>query len=298
MQTIGPGVGRIVLRPHGSEAVFSELSYAYPLKLLSPKVSQRNTAVVYVLSYGGGLVGGDQIKLSVEVHDGSSLVMLSQGSTKVFKTRPGHQLAQGQNLEMNDLTCQHFDIEVSPGSSVFLLPDPVTCFRSAKYNQVQKFRLSGDASAVLLDWITSGRKSLGEEWVFNRYYSLNELWVDGKRIARDAMLLEEEIPIQSVPTRTLADRLQPYSCYATVLMYGPLTQAISRTLTAEFEAISVFKQHTRPSLIWSISPISEGEGCVLRVAAGESEDVRRWLGRALRPLEGIIGMDIYRRAFA
>ncbi|KAK7694901.1 hypothetical protein QCA50_002089 [Cerrena zonata] len=148
--------------------------------------------------------------------------MLTQGSTKVFKTRPGQRLARTHTSSETDLTSQHLDVQVSPGSALILLPDPVTCFRSAKYNQIQKFHIAEGSSAVLLDWITSGRKSLGEEWVFSRYYSLNELWVDGKRIARDPLLLEEDSnPIESLPTRTLEDRLKPYSCYATILMYGP-----------------------------------------------------------------------------
>lgn len=72
------GVGRIVLGLHGSEAVFSEMSSAYPLKLLSPRIEQQNVSVVYILSYGGGLVGGDRIELGVEVQEGAVLVMLSQ----------------------------------------------------------------------------------------------------------------------------------------------------------------------------------------------------------------------------
>ena len=72
------GSGRIVLRRHGAEAAFSELSYVYPLKLLSPRLSPENASTVYVVSYGGGLVGGDRIQLSVVVSEGAALVMLTQ----------------------------------------------------------------------------------------------------------------------------------------------------------------------------------------------------------------------------
>lgn len=78
MPQVGAGVGRISLQSHGTEAVFSELSYSYPVKLLSPRISQPNVAVVYVLSYGGGLVGGDHLKLSVNIQDQVVLVMLTQ----------------------------------------------------------------------------------------------------------------------------------------------------------------------------------------------------------------------------
>lgn len=72
-----PGSGRITVSLHGEKAVLSELSSTYPLKLLSPHVHDR-TAIVYLLTYGGGLVGGDQVDLAVEVQPGTGLVLLSQ----------------------------------------------------------------------------------------------------------------------------------------------------------------------------------------------------------------------------
>ena len=75
---IQAGSGRIALGAQGQTVAFSELSSAYPLKLLSPRISQDRVAVVYVLTYGGGLVGGDQLKLHVDVEDKTILVLLSQ----------------------------------------------------------------------------------------------------------------------------------------------------------------------------------------------------------------------------
>ncbi|KAJ3017866.1 hypothetical protein NUW54_g481 [Trametes sanguinea] len=317
VETIEPGHGRIVVRNDGFSNVFSELSAAYPLKLLSPQIPSSDVSVVYMLSYGGGLVGGDCVQLHAEVHDGARLAMLSQvtpffgllpcaycrprgmhqGSTKVFKTRPGHRLAA--LVDAGTTTQQKLAVHVSPGSALFLLPDPVTCFRDAKYHQSQTFHLAKDSSAVLLDWITSGRKSLGEEWAFSRYYSLNEVFVDGKRIARDATLLDEpdtqEGPL--IP-RTLAQRMAPYSCYATVIMYGDLVRRTSQNLSAAYSAITVFKQNRPPPLLWSLSPICDENGWVLRVAGKDTEDVKVWLGKALSDLESVLGVDVYRRAFS
>jgi urease accessory protein len=72
------GRGRIALELHGSEAVFTELSSAYPLKLLSPRT--RRVGLVYLITYGGGLVSGDQVALSVDVGLCANLVLLSQAS--------------------------------------------------------------------------------------------------------------------------------------------------------------------------------------------------------------------------
>lgn len=75
---VPPGTGRITTHLAGSEAVLSELSSSYPLKLLSPKLSRPNVAIVYVLTYGGGLVAGDRVSLDVDVREGAVLVLLTQ----------------------------------------------------------------------------------------------------------------------------------------------------------------------------------------------------------------------------
>lgn len=81
---IHAGHGRIVVSSHNSTAVLSELSSKYPLKLLSPWTPQKNVAIVYALTYGGGLVGGDQVYLTVDVSLGAILVLLTQASQKAL----------------------------------------------------------------------------------------------------------------------------------------------------------------------------------------------------------------------
>ena len=72
------GHGKITAQIHNNQVVFPLLSYTYPLKLLSPRMHQEGVAVVYMMTYGGGLVGGDRISLSINVEQGAQLVLLSQ----------------------------------------------------------------------------------------------------------------------------------------------------------------------------------------------------------------------------
>ncbi|KAK2461665.1 hypothetical protein APHAL10511_006128 [Amanita phalloides] len=306
---IQAGTGRIALGAQGRSVAFSELSSAYPLKLLSPRTVQDKVAVVYVLTYGGGLVGGDQLKLRVNVEDEAVLAILSQGSTKVFKTRSGQRLSDvprsigAQTMSLSpEVTSQISSFNVASGSMLALLMEPVTCFRSASYTQIQTFHLEDDRSSiVVLDWITSGRKALGEEWAFSKYYSCNEIWVGQKRIVRDVMLLEDESKENSsVPSRSLIDRLAPYACYATVFLYGPHTRETISQLSKDYDTISVFKSVAPEELLWSLSPVAsrDGMGAVLRVAALETQMVKKWLATALKDLQAIMGAEVYRRAFA
>ena len=70
-----------------------------------------------------------------------------------------------------------------------MLPDPVTCFSAAKYEQFQKFYLDdAKANLVLVDWCTSGRRERGEIWYFNHYRSTNHIMLSGKPLFLDSVL--------------------------------------------------------------------------------------------------------------
>ena len=210
---------------------------------------------------------------------------------------------------------QRLDVSIAAGAALFLLPGPVTCFRDAAYHQSQTFHLARGASAVLLDWYTSGRRARGEEWAFAKYYSANEVFVGSVRTARDVVLLDGAAgsPVlsggggdddgdgghgQSLPRRTLADRMGPYACYATLLLYGPRVQGVVRGLEERMEKIRVFRMKEPLEVVWSLGPVhGSGEGRVVRVGGKETEDVKKWLADALRGLVDVIGDRVYSNAF-
>lgn len=60
-----------------------------------------------------------------------------------------------------------------------LIPDPVTCFSTARYFQKQVFRIFPESNLVFVDWITSGRHESGEKWDFEFYKSTNHIVLEG-----------------------------------------------------------------------------------------------------------------------
>src|SRR5690349_5995455 len=53
----------------------------------APHLKMKHSAVVYVVTYGGGLVAGDSVSLQFVVDGGACGVVTTQASTKVFKTQ-------------------------------------------------------------------------------------------------------------------------------------------------------------------------------------------------------------------
>nr|CAG8632304.1 10011_t:CDS:2 [Entrophospora candida] len=159
------GHGEIIIKmPSGTSTKpsFSTLQASYPLKFLSPKTYTPYLAAIYILTYGGGMVSGDKIFINIECHENVNLMLLTQGSTKIYKKR---QISdQFNNNNDNGLeTTQNLNVIVQKNSFVLQLPEPTTCFCDSEFVQHQKYSLENHTSSVIiLDWFTSGRMSRGE----------------------------------------------------------------------------------------------------------------------------------------
>jgi len=152
----------------------------------------------------------------------------------------------------------------------------------------------------------------GEEWDFQRYRSVNEVWMGKRRVARDIMLLEQptmstSTPLLPLPNRPLKERLRPYACYATLILFGPHVQPCITSLFKAYDSLSQMQLSQPDDLIWSLTPLDgrgddgkatkEGGGAVVRVAGKGTELVRNWLKDALRDMAETIGADAYNTAF-
>ncbi|GAA5894224.1 hypothetical protein JCM5296_004688 [Sporobolomyces johnsonii] len=324
---LAPGDGLITVSLDGQRrAVLQDVQFSYPLKLIVP--SRRFLAqvqCVYVIGYGGGLVAGDRVRIKVQVREGATLVMLTQGSTKVFKTRAGRYLTAPSYASSSSSsvpsTSQLYRLSVAPSSLLVLLPAPVTCFSRALYDQHQVVHLADRTSSlVLLDWYTSGRMGMsgggpegatgeGEAWQFERYRSENEIWLAGERIAKDALLLEDENAPSSSPSTTHGQgpttylaRVAPYSCYATLFLFGPACASLLAHVQAAFSVLTQYKQNRPYSLVWSFSPLEghPGGGGVARCAGDSTEAVREWVTQLLGEggIEELVGRDLWKTAFS
>uniref|UniRef100_A0A1J3CIK5 Urease accessory protein D n=1 Tax=Noccaea caerulescens TaxID=107243 RepID=A0A1J3CIK5_NOCCA len=79
------------------------------------------------------------------------------------------------------------------------------------------FRLVSDSNLVLVDWITSGRHANGENWDFELYKSINNLYLeDDHPLFLDTVLLEKRT------IQTIAERMQDYQAIAMLILFGSI----------------------------------------------------------------------------
>ncbi|PKI71239.1 hypothetical protein CRG98_008414 [Punica granatum] len=153
----GTKSGEVRVEKVGGKSMVTKCFSKYPLKFIIPKKagpSKTDSVWIYSLTYGGGIVSGDVISSGLYVGDGSTTVLTTQASTKVYK---------------------------SLGSKC-----------SEQLFEKQVFRVVPGSSLVLVDWITSGRHESGEVWDFNLYKSTNNIFFsDGQPLFLDTVLLEQ-----------------------------------------------------------------------------------------------------------
>lgn len=228
-----PGDGRIVVRrlPAGGSGL-ETISYQYPLKLISPSPTvDQKSALVFLLSYGGGLVGGDGVNLSIHARQGSSLSLVTQGHTKVFKS-----------LSPDVVTSQTLQVRVDEEAAVCLLPDPVQPFEDSVYEQTQIFNLGNRASLCLLDWVTQGRIARGENWSFTKWTGRNEIWTQGADAAqKERLLIRDTVILSQDGSQTvglpLKDTMHKMSVFGTLILRGPVMASVGDFFMAEFAAL-------------------------------------------------------------
>ena len=303
----GNGTVKLSLLPP-STPTLETLSYQYPLKLVAPAplTSENDSLVhtIFLLTYGGGLVAGDTINLTVNMARQSKLVLLTQGSTKIFKT-----------VDAGVVSRQSMNVKLEGGSALCYLPDPVQPFEGSAFEQRQVYDLlewpRGEtveqASLCVCDWVSEGRRARGERWRVWRYGSRNEVWQvdeEGKRrlLLRDNMVFEDGNKSEVLPD--FQDRVDGLGVFGTLIVKGPMFEDLGKFFLSEFVKLprigarkwgdeekeeesevelwrkKRLRDETKDGLLWTVANV---RGFILvKFGAKEVEGGKRWLSTMLK----------------
>jgi urease accessory protein len=297
------GEGRLVVQllPHRISAL-STITFQYPLKLISPSPSaSQKSVLVFLLTYGGGLVGGDQVHLTIEVKRNAKLSIVTQGHTKIFKS-PSRDV----------ITRQKLHVMIEDGAGVCLLPDPVQPFEGSVYEQSQTFRVAEGGSLCLLDWVSAGRTARGENWDLWAWSGRNEVWLAESSDRKPRLLLRDNVILEGDVTNSkeLRTKMQKMGIFGTLILRGPLVASLAAFFLAEFAElprigardfrsqdtmdrdsgivlspreswrIIRLKREKEDELLWSAAKV---RGCtVVKFGARTVEGGRTWVGSMIK----------------
>lgn len=188
-----------------------------------------------------------------------------------------------------------------------VIPDPVTCFSTAKYSQIQNFKVVPESSLLLVDWITSGRHERGEKWAFSHYKSTNHILLQGNET-----LFLDTTSLEHGRHGGISERLQDYQVIAMIVLLGPklkliqsqIQEDVKKLMSQQLRLPSVSAgcssesgssyRLPKPSFLASCSTFGpKGAGVVIRVASMTTESVYNFLQDQLASLEALLGAAPY-----
>lgn len=174
-------------------------------------------------------MAGDTIYLTIKLASAARLILLTQGSTKIFKS-----------LEANVITSQHTIVDVEDGAALCYLADPIQPFEASVFEQHQTYNLKegGPGNLCVCDWVSEGRTARGEKWTFTSYISRNEVWMtrtNGKKrlLLRDNLVLDGNDP----DSESLLGRMDGLGVFGTLILYGPLFAELGSYFMEEFRLL-------------------------------------------------------------
>ena len=276
----GPGSVALDFRRVAGRTVIARAFARSPARLLTPR-NHGTAAWVFLASLGGGLLDADCIDVRMDVGAGASALLGTQASTKVYRSSRG--------------ASQRLEAQLGAGALLALVPDPVVCFRAARYEQDLRVDLGPDSSLFLLDGYTAGRSASGERWQFDAYASRTVVLRDAARLFVDATRLDPE-------AGSLPARMGGFDAVLTLFAAGPRLGAVRAAMVAS--AASAAPSGERPrspaaapregAPVMAASPVGE-DAMIFRVAARRFEDASRALRPSFAALADVLGDDPFAR---
>ncbi|HVJ91672.1 MAG TPA: urease accessory protein UreD [Labilithrix sp.] len=265
------GRGSIVARSIGGRTVLATARAETPLRLVRPTFPGTTAAAVCLVTFGGGLVNGDEVELDVTVEAGATLIVFTQSSTKVF--RGAARQALRAKVE----------------GTLVLLPDPVAAFASARFTQRIDIELTADGACVSMDGFTSGRAAFGERWAMSALDLRTNVSHDGRAIVSDALNL-------NASDGAIVARCGNFDAFATLIAVGRRAEPIVRSILGDALAL--------PSneLLVATSTLTRAEeaglpGAIARIAASSPAVALSAVRSRLQKLHEIDAVDTFAARF-
>lgn len=163
---------------NGRKSVARDVFFEKALKVMRPiYLNNSDIPTFYIVNVGGGYLDGDRYRMDFNVEDNASVILTSQGATKIYKTP-------------NDHVEQYQSFNIKQQGHLEYVGDPIIAFENAKFYQHNRFHLTDTSSLFYTDILTPGYSKENKQFSYNYMHLLNEIYVNHKLVVYDHMRLE------------------------------------------------------------------------------------------------------------
>ena len=180
------------------------------------------TLRLMMMTSSPGILDGDEYNIQIEVEEDCSVELETQSYQRLFNMKEG--------------ASQVMEIKMAKRSSFIFLPHPSVPHESSVFTAKNKIYLSEGCSLIWGEVLTSGRKLSGENFLMSKYHSLTEIFLDGKLIVKENLLMAPK----TIDVTTIG-QLEGYTHQASFIyineafLINPTIEKINELLAGEKE---------------------------------------------------------------
>jgi urease accessory protein len=174
------GYLRLAAARKKEKTIFKETYSEGAFKITRPVyLTSSGEAYGYVMNPGGGYVDGDTYKISIVLEEEAEVLLTTQSSTKIYKTRTKPAI-------------QEMDVYLKKGSLLEYLPDPVIAYQHACFKQNMIVQMDKGASLVCCDIFTPGWAPDGTQFRYDLLQLKMEVYLEQLLVLFDHIKLEPD----------------------------------------------------------------------------------------------------------
>ena len=270
MQRPDPWHGHCQLQfEHHADRTCHQGGCSAPFKLLRAERGHDGRCELPLLHTAGGLVGGDQLSISLELNAGSRALVTSVAAQKVYGSIGRSQLQPEGSWAQQRVTCR-----LARGSDLEWLPQELVLYANALYEQQLQVQLAPNASFLSAEIVRLGRTAAGETLAAGRW--------------RSSLAIQRVNNDPQTPSRwELVDRLELGGAGLNDLhglngqpVFGSLVWASPTPLpTDQLTQLLAEARADREGLEGTMRCSALEQGLVARYAGPSSRDARFWFSR-------------------
>jgi len=169
----------------GERTVLSRRAHFGPLLVQKPLYPEQGVCHVYLLHPPGGVVGGDQLAVNIDVASGAHALLTTPAAGKFYRS-------------LGPLSVQRQTIKLEGGTAEWL-PQESILFPGCRVELATRVILSGDARFIGWEVVCLGRPAAEEPFSQGLFRPCLELWSEGLPLLVERAQLQANTAALSAP---------------------------------------------------------------------------------------------------
>lgn len=219
-----------------------------PYKIINITEDKRNpTLQLMLMSSSPGILSGDEYNILIEVAENAALQLHTQAYQRLFT--------------MQLCATQTANIHIADGATFIYLPHPTVPHAGASYVNTNNFYLQKNSTLVFGEVLTCGRKLNNEAFLYNKYHSITNIFMQKKLVIKENLLLQP-----SLFDVTIMGQLEGFTHQASVVYIHP-TMNVPQLIP-----VLITTLHTQLNIEFGVSatPIN---GVIIRLLGNGAEQL-------------------------